>query len=30
MCPDDTATAGSWAVGLVNSDLDLVRYWRDI
>jgi hypothetical protein len=27
----DTATAGSWAsVGLVNWDLDLLRYWRDI
>jgi hypothetical protein len=30
MCPVDTATAGSWAgVGLVNWDLDLLRYWWD-
>jgi hypothetical protein len=30
MCPDDTATAGSWAGGgLVNRDLDLLRYWWD-
>jgi hypothetical protein len=30
MCPDDTATAGSWAdVLLVNWDLDLLRYWWD-
>jgi hypothetical protein len=31
MCPDDTATAGSWAgIGLVNWDWHLLRYWRDI
>jgi hypothetical protein len=31
MCLADNATAGRWAgVGLVNRDLDLLRYWRDI